>query len=369
MKSRLRQVLSALLCAALLAGNAMAFDSEAFWQKNGGALEAKGVYQYGVHEFQDGLMPVFVRNDWNYKLADGWVPDTVWNYINENLEVVDLNQGRFTYMFPFFDGLAAVINDDGVGYIDKTGKLVIPCSFAAYDMMGAVYVGYFKDGTAPVLKEAVYSDPFSGSAATYQVGRIDKTGKLVQPYTAMGTLEGQSFVSDMGIRLDAGAEPVQETTLNQSTYETTSFETVNPTGEFDAIASYHQVNYKLENKTAQADRVDIAVIPCVLGGDYDFDGRLGLAADRYYPLFIQRIQATLQPGEVVRSSFRPQWGFSADRLKYIVIKLDEGDMELLEQNGIGAWDIKNTFGPSGRTEAGNQLASDFIYQYFADYLK
>ena len=121
MKKGCKRVLSALLCAVLLCGSALAFDLEAFWAQNGAALEGKGVFRYGVHEFQDGLMPVLVRNDWGYELADGWVPDTVWNYINESLEVVDLNKGRFSYVFPFFDGLAAVIGDDGVGYIDTTG--------------------------------------------------------------------------------------------------------------------------------------------------------------------------------------------------------------------------------------------------------
>ena len=142
MKKGCKRVLSALLCAVLLCGSALAFDLEAFWAQNGAALEGKGVFRYGVHEFQDGLMPVLVRNDWGYELADGWVPDTVWNYINESLEVVDLNKGRFSYVFPFFDGLAAVIGDDGVGYIDTTGTLVIPCSFGAYDL-SLIHILYF----------------------------------------------------------------------------------------------------------------------------------------------------------------------------------------------------------------------------------
>ena len=284
MKKACKNILSALLCAVLLCGSALAFDLEAFWAQNGAALEGKGVFRYGVHEFQDGLMPVLVRNDWGYELADGWVPDTVWNYINESLEVVDLNKGRFSYVFPFFDGLAAVIGDDGVGYIDTTGTLVIPCSFGAYDSMGVVYTGYFRDGTAPVLKEAVSVDPMGGSVPSFQVGRIDKSGALVQAYTPVDTLSDLSFVSDMGDRLDADADlPAPQATRNQSSYATTSFELVNPTGAFDSIASYYRVNYKLQNNTATADQVDIAVIPCVRGGDFDLDGRLGLQADRYYP--------------------------------------------------------------------------------------
>lgn len=56
-------------------------------------------------------------------------------------------------------------------------------------------------------------------------------------------------------------------------------------------------------------------------------------------------------------------------LKYVVIKLDEGDMELLEQNAIGVWSLNSAFHPSDRTQAANELASSFVHQYFADYLK
>ena len=56
-------------------------------------------------------------------------------------------------------------------------------------------------------------------------------------------------------------------------------------------------------------------------------------------------------------------------LKYVVVKLDEGDMELLEQNAIGVWSLNSAFHPSDRTQAANELASSFVHQYFADYLK
>lgn len=204
-------LLAAALCVTMLAGTALAFDSDAFREQHGDALLAKGVHLYGVHEFREGLMPVLVRNDWNYALDTDWVPETVWNYIDENFNVVDLNKGRFTYVFPFFEGLAAVIGDDGVGYIDKTGKIVIPCGFSTYDVMGTVYTGYFKDGTAPVLKEHVNADPFSDNVPIYQVGRIDRTGKLVQAYTVMDALAGQNFISDVGDRLDTAQLPEEPT--------------------------------------------------------------------------------------------------------------------------------------------------------------
>ena len=44
-------------------------------------------------------------------------------------------------------------------------------------------------------------------------------------------------------------------------------------------------------------------------------------------------------------------------------------MELLQQNCIGVLDRDMTYHPSQRTIAENQLASDFVHKYFADYLK
>lgn len=46
-------------------------------------------------------------------------------YMDQQSNIVDLNRGRFSYVYDFFDGLAAVIdkNTGKVGYIDKTGAL------------------------------------------------------------------------------------------------------------------------------------------------------------------------------------------------------------------------------------------------------
>lgn len=221
MKKLLVSALSVILLLSVFAVPALAFDSEAFWEQNGAALAAKGVHQYGEHAFQEGLMPVLVKNTWGYRpYADGsgYVPETVWNYINEKLEVVDLNQGRFDYMFPFYDGLAAVANDDGVGYIDKTGKLVIPCQYGTYSGMGQVWVGYFHEGKATVLKESYAMQQQvdangvpSFSPSQWEVGTIDKTGKLVEAYhTVEGMSAGLHMVVDYGATSDGASEPEPE---------------------------------------------------------------------------------------------------------------------------------------------------------------
>jgi len=74
----------------------------------------------------------------------------------------------YDWVSNFNEGLAAVCKDDKWGYIDTTGKLVIPCQ---YDY----HVDPFKYGVAIVRirKENNYYD--------YYFGVIDKTGKLVLP--------------------------------------------------------------------------------------------------------------------------------------------------------------------------------------------
>lgn len=56
----------------------------------------------------------------------------------------------------------------------------------------------------------------SGNQGTLLVGRIDRTGKLVQDYQVVDTLTGLSFVSDVGNRLDSAMElePGPETAVS-----------------------------------------------------------------------------------------------------------------------------------------------------------
>ena len=66
-------------------------------------------------------------------------------------------------MYAFCEGLAVVKKSDKYGYIDKTGREVIPCQ---YD-----YAEQFYEGRAKVL----VMKPFD-------IFYIDKTGREVAPY-------------------------------------------------------------------------------------------------------------------------------------------------------------------------------------------
>lgn len=198
MKKRLSSVLLAMaLSVSVLAVPAFAVDTNTFWQDNAEVLAAQNIFQYGERPFREGLIPVLVNDE--------------WNYLNEQAQVVDLNRGRFSYMFDFFDGRAAVIdkNTNKVGYIDKTGTLVIPCQFGYHDMMGTVYTGYFHNGQATVLKEYYPAEEdFSNgfpmmTSGTWEVAHIDKNGQLVDSYTTVeGMSAGLYLIGDNGYMTD-----------------------------------------------------------------------------------------------------------------------------------------------------------------------
>ena len=186
-------------------------DTNTFWQDNAEVLAAQNIFQYGERPFREGLIPVLVNDE--------------WNYLNEQAQVVDLNRGRFSYMFDFFDGRAAVIdkNTNKVGYIDKTGTLVIPCQFGYHDMMGTVYTGYFHNGQATVLKEYYpaeedFSNGFpTVTSGTWEVAHIDKNGQLIDSYTTVeGMSAGLYLIGDNGYMIDQ-TETVTEPTYGQST--------------------------------------------------------------------------------------------------------------------------------------------------------
>lgn len=75
--------------------------------------------------------------------------------------VIDLTGQGYISLWPFSEGLAAVKNqDEKIGFIDKTGVLVIPCVFDVSDA--------FCDGLCPVQKDGKW-------------GYIDKSGNVVIP--------------------------------------------------------------------------------------------------------------------------------------------------------------------------------------------
>ena len=79
-----------------------------------------------------------------------------YKYVNQQGRVFS---GKWVEANPFYDGMAIVRQKkSGYGYIDNSGKLVIPYSFA--------YAENFSEGLAVVANEDGY------------YGYVDKTGKM-----------------------------------------------------------------------------------------------------------------------------------------------------------------------------------------------
>ena len=213
----MRKILAVLLSvvlavSVLLVPAGAAVDANRFWQENGDKLMQQNIFQYGERPFREGLMPALVNDQ--------------WNYINEKGEVVDLNRDRFMYVFDFFEGLAAVMDKDTmkVGYIDTTGKLVIPCQFYAFDSMGSIYVGYFHNGKATVFTDGKFTPTEYGGSTVKgaQIAEINKSGSKSNARTwDSDDLTGLYLIGDNGYMPDA--EEIPMVTYGQASAHITGY--------------------------------------------------------------------------------------------------------------------------------------------------
>ncbi len=81
----------------------------------------------------------------------------------------------------FSEGLAAVMIGNKWGYIDRTGKVVIEPRWQNNDDWPGVRVGAFHGGLASVTEYASWGVRDDSNYWTYKCGYIDKTGKYVIP--------------------------------------------------------------------------------------------------------------------------------------------------------------------------------------------
>ncbi|MCM1044743.1 MAG: WG repeat-containing protein [Candidatus Gastranaerophilales bacterium] len=105
-----------------------------------GGFDAK----YSLGWCGEGLFAVFENHydeDWNYFSEGKGYLDSAGNM------AIDLSGRGFTNLWPFYEGLAAVLGENGmIGFIDKTGELVIPCSYEGVTGFGEGICGVKKDG-------------------------------------------------------------------------------------------------------------------------------------------------------------------------------------------------------------------------------
>ena len=118
-----------------------------FTMKSSLAWYSEGLIAWGENVSDD---------DWN-------ITHTAKGYLDrQGNTVIDLSGRAFTNSYPFYDGLAAVVDqNDLTGFINKSGELVIPCMYEG--------TSGFSEGVASVKKDGKY-------------GYINKENEVVIPF-------------------------------------------------------------------------------------------------------------------------------------------------------------------------------------------
>lgn len=182
---------------------------------------------------------------------------------------------RYEYITPFRDGMAIVLKNEKYGFIDETGKQVIPCiyQFATYfsDGLASVYNGNygFTDKTGKQVIPCIYelardfSDGLASVCLNGNYGFIDKTGKEVIP-----------FIYDNAYSFSEGLIPVEMN--GKWGYINKSGETVIPF-TYDAASSFHfgVALVKMNGKLGLIDSTGKTLIMCAFDM-FDYYEPLGI---------------------------------------------------------------------------------------------
>lgn len=129
--------------------------------------------KYSLGWCGEGLFAVFENSVWSMPSEVKGYMDTTGNM------VLDLSGRGFTNLWPFHEGLAVAKSESGmVGFIDKTGALVIPCIYDDADTR------FSEDGICAAKKDGKW-------------GYIDRDGNVVIPFeydNAYGAGDGMASV-------------------------------------------------------------------------------------------------------------------------------------------------------------------------------
>ncbi len=166
----------------------------------------KGSVEYGAR-FSQGLAPVGWQVETVIKVAANSTRiehTTKWGYVDRTGKLVIPYQ--FDSADEFSDGLAAVrfsnaAGSNECGYIDLTGRVVFR---SAYDRCGP-----FREGLAPVVQGPEVPTGSPSRPPSPRLGYVDKTGKLVIP---LQFTFGEPFVDGLACVGGAGGAAFIDTT-------------------------------------------------------------------------------------------------------------------------------------------------------------
>lgn len=220
-------------------------------------------------------------NDFNEGLASV-CRDGKWGFIDTSgREVVPC---RYNDVFDFNEGMARVETGGKWGYVDKTGREVIPCIYGqAYDFsdgLAKVYLEkqFFIDKTGKEVLAAgrdwgVFKEGLARITRDGKTGFVDKEGNEVIPCKYDGAsmfCEGMASVSEDHLL------PEEEQTDEIDYYTTEGF--IDRTGrevtpcKYDFAGDFHEglALVRLNGKSGFIDKSGVEVIPCKYDNAHDF---------------------------------------------------------------------------------------------------
>lgn len=131
----------------------------------------------------------------------------------------------YTPAYIFSDGLAAVHNDDKVGYVDTEGNLVIDFKFDYKTGMGTTCTGKFIDGKTIVFKNISGRPPYEIlDWSAFELHYIDKTGEII----------GEVGDEDISQYLCFDYEGIDQIEINGKTYDARISEGIGWAFDYDA---------------------------------------------------------------------------------------------------------------------------------------
>jgi hypothetical protein len=200
---------------------------------------------------------------------------------------------QFADAAPFSDGVALVLTDAGrIGYIDKTGTMVIPDQFES-EPVSAALLKNFAGQTYPFrgrgFSEGLASVRVAGSTGGKH-GYIDKTGEMV--------ISPQfDYAADFSEGLAVVGIGEQESTRRYGYIDKTGAFVVNPQYGFAYEFSEGLAEVQVNNKFGYIDRTGKMVVPplSAIGGPRFSEGLVGMSIGGRQGYFDRSGQVAITP--------------------------------------------------------------------------
>ena len=181
------------------------------WFDEEGMITAKKDGKYGAYVFLNGKAEIAVPFEYEeigFAFDEGFVPakkGNKWGIIDKNNNVIV--SFEYDECKPFNEGMAGVCKDGKWGFADTTGKIVIACQFYEIEGFMEDLCAVYTDSRYQLVTNEYGTYPdYEKPNKNCKMGFIDKTGKLVIQYSdyllaqfAKGWNEHRGFINGYAI--------------------------------------------------------------------------------------------------------------------------------------------------------------------------